>query len=417
MIQIFTNIGRLATCARGLGFDDPGLIDDATLVVDDKRIDWLGPTSGLPWKYLGLAKSDLQGALVVPGLVDCHTHLAFGGWRDGEFALRCRGATYQEIAAAGGGIMNTVKATRAASESELFERASSFLKAMNQWGVTTVEAKSGYGLTVTDELKLLRVYQRLLSESKTNVATTFLGAHTMPPEFKHDRASYVRLLIDECLPIIKAERLAHFCDVFVEEGAFTADEARALMTAAKGHGLRPKLHVDQLSDGNGAALAAEVGAISADHLEYTNDAGIEAMAKAGVVAVALPIASMYLRQPFMDSRRFHAAGVPVAVATDFNPGTAPCLSLPMAMNLACTQNRMTPGAALRGATIVAAQALGLEDYVGSLEVNKWADFVVLSEQSVDAWLYHFPPLAPDGVFAGGECIYNRISESDDNKIE
>src|SRR5262245_33308233 len=173
MTQVFTNIGRLATCARGLTFDGPGLIENATLVVDDKRINWLGPTSELPWKYLGLPEFDLQGALVIPGLVDCQTHLEFGGWRDIEFALRCRGATYQEIAAAGGGIINTVKATRAASESELFERASIFLTAMNQWGVTTVEAKSGYGLTVADELKLLRVYQRLVSESRTNFATTF----------------------------------------------------------------------------------------------------------------------------------------------------------------------------------------------------------------------------------------------------
>jgi imidazolonepropionase len=190
--------------------------------------------------------------------------------------------------------------------------------------------------------------------------------------------------------------------VFVEDGAFTADEARTLMQAAKAHGLRPKLHVDQLSDGGGAALSAEVGAISADHLEYTGPAGIAALAQAGVIAVALPIASLYLRQPYLDARPYHAAGVPVAVATDFNPGTAPCCHLPIAMNLACTQNRMTPAAALRGATIVAAQAIGMADQVGSLEVGKRADFIVVGEDSIDGWLYRLPPSQPHLVVVAGE---------------
>lgn len=411
MIQVFSNIGRLATCARALGFDDPGLIEKAALIVEDDRVLWVGTTAELPSKYLSFPTTDLDGTLVIPGLIDCHTHLAFGGWRDGEFALRCRGATYQEIAAVGGGIINTVRATRAASENELFDRAGQFLQEMNQWGVTTIEAKSGYGLSFADEIKLLRVYRRLNLERNANIVATFLGAHTIPPEFKQDRAGYLRLLIEECLPAIREQALSQFCDIFVEQGAFTSDEARTLFAAAKQFGIRPKLHVDQLSDGNGAALAAEVGAISADHLEYTNDAGIAAMAKAGVVAVALPVASLYLRQPYLDARRFHAAGVPVAVATDFNPGTAPCLSLPVALQLACTQNRMTPGAALRGGTIIAAQALGLEDDTGSLEIGKRADFVALNESSIDGWLYRLPPSKPQQVFVAGQCIWNRRPQS------
>lgn len=401
MIQVFTNISRLATCTAGLAFDDIGLIDDPAIVVVGDRLKWIGPRSKLPAEYSNAKNTDLEGGLVLPGLVDCHTHLAFGGWRDGEFAQRCRGASYQEIAAIGGGIVSTVRKTRLADEIELRMRASCNLFEMTRFGVTTIEAKSGYGLTVADELKLLRVYRWLSKSVPSPIVATFLGAHTIPPEFKTDRAGYLQLLINECLPIIAEEKLATFCDVFVEEGAFTADEARTLFAAAKQYGLRPKLHVDQLSDGGGAELAAEVGAISADHLEYTGESGIAALTKAGVIAVALPIASLYLRQPYLDARKYHAAGVPVAVATDFNPGTAPCCNLPLAMNLACTQNRMTPGAALRGATIVAAQAIDMHREVGSLEVGKRADFVVLDELSVDAWLYRLPPSVPRQVYIAG----------------
>lgn len=404
MTRIFTNIRRLATCASHLGFNDPGWIDDAAIVVADGRLHWIGPKNNLPTELAAATTIDLNHGLVVPGLVDCHTHLAFGGWRDGEFALRCRGATYQEIAAAGGGILSTVAKTRAARAPELRMRAVTVLAEMTQWGVTSVEAKSGYGLTVDDELKLLRVYRWLQQVERRPIVATFLGAHTIPAEYKQNRAAYLQLLIDECLPVIAKERLATFCDVFVEDGAFTADEARTLMKAAKAHGLRPKLHVDQLSDGGGAALAAEVGAISADHLEYTGPAGIAALAQAGVIAVALPIASLYLRQPYLDARLYHEAGVPVAVATDFNPGTAPCCHLPIAMNLACTQNRMTPAAALRGATIIAAQAIAMADAVGSLEVGKQADFILLDEDSIDAWLYRLPPSQPQLVVLAGEPL-------------
>lgn len=411
MRRIFTHIGSLATCAAYLNWDDPGLGQNAAMVVEDGRFVWIGSAEEIPSALSMGEVVDLGGRLVVPGLVDSHTHLAFGGWRAGEFALRCQGATYQEIAARGGGIMATVRQTRAATPEQLRDRAAGFLREMLAQGVTTVEAKSGYGLTVADELKLLRVYRALAESSPQRIVATFLGAHTVPAEFKSQRGEYLRQMVEEALPAIAAEGLARFADVFVEDGAFTADEARDYLQACRQYGLRAKLHVDQLHDGGGATLAAAVGAISADHLEYTGDAGIAALAAAGVIAVALPVASLYLRQPFLDARRYQAAGVPVAVATDFNPGTAPCASLPLAMNLACTQNRMTPAAALRGATIVAARAVAEEEHVGSIEVGKRADFIVLNEPSVDQWLYRLPPAPPCRVVIGGETVVDTAAET------
>src|SRR5439155_5334196 len=220
---------------------------------------------------------DAAGALVVPGLVDCHTHLAFAGWRADEFSERCKGATYAEIAGRGGGIANTVRLTRAATEEELFARAGGFLSGMLRLGVTTIECKSGYGLTPADEVKLLRVYRRLRNAFPGTFATTFLGAHVVPPEFREDRGAYVKLICEQMIPAIAAEKLATFCDVFVEGGAFTPDEARTIFAVAKKHGLRPKLHADQLANSGGAKLAAEVGAISADHLEFASDEGLRAM--------------------------------------------------------------------------------------------------------------------------------------------
>jgi imidazolonepropionase len=402
MTTVLTNIRELAVCPAAGGPDDLGRVADAALAWDDAgRVRWAGPASELPAEFRGADRIDAGGALVVPGLVDCHTHLAFAGWRADEFVERCRGATYADIAARGGGILRTVRLTREATEGDLLARCRGFLAAMARRGVTTVECKSGYGLSVGDELKLLRVYRRLADEFPGSIVSTFLGAHTVPPEYRGDRAGYVRLVCDEAIPRVAAERLAAFCDVFVETGAFTPDEARAIFAAAKRHGLRPKLHADQLADGGGAALAAEVGAISADHLEYASDEGLRAMADAGVVAVALPIASLYLRQPPLDGRRCLAAGVTVAVATDFNPGSAPSYDLPLALTLACTLNRLTPAEALRGATINAARAIGVEGEVGSLEPGKRADFVLVDAESVEHWLYHYRPDAVRATYIGG----------------
>jgi imidazolonepropionase len=276
---------------------------------------------------------------------------------------------------------------------------------MTTLGVTTIEAKSGYGLDREHELELLRVYQRLAQVEPVAIVATLLGAHVVPTEYRDRRDAYVALLIDELIPAVAAERLATACDVFVEESAFGVDEARRILLAGKEAGLAPRLHADQLSSCGGAELAAEVGALSADHLEHVSEGGIAAMAERGVVAVSLPIASLYLNQPPMPARRLIAAGVSVAVATDFNPGSAPSYHLPLAMTLACTLQRMTPAEALKGATHYAAKALGLERRVGSLERGKAADFAVIDAPDVEHWLYHLRPNACRLTVAGGRVIW------------
>jgi imidazolonepropionase len=402
MICILSNIRTLYVCPESGGQSEVGPIDQAALVWGKQGIVWVGPEAELPPHFAISEVIDANRAIVIPGLVDCHTHLAFAGWRADEFEQRCQGVDYRQIAASGGGILRTVRLTREASENELFERAGRFLDQMIALGTTTVECKSGYGLTVEDELKLLRVYKRLSERRSARLVATFLGAHAIPPEFRRNRAGYVRLVCEQMIPRVAEEKLASFCDVFVEKGAFTVAEARRIFKSANAHGLRPKLHADQLSNVGGAKLAAKVGAISADHLEYADDAGLRAMAKAGVVAVALPLASLYLHRRPLDARRCLATGVPVAVATDFNPGSAPSFHLPLALTLACTTNHLTPEQALKAATIIAAKAVGLESEVGSLEANKRADFVLLDADDVGQWLYHFRPNAVRSVYVNGE---------------
>lgn len=375
---------------------------DAALAWEGDRITWCGPASDVPAALASLPVEDAGGRSVFPGLVDCHTHLAFGGWRADEFEQRLQGATYLDIAARGGGIASTVRQTRQATEAALEARARGWLAAMRQLGVTTVECKSGYGLDRDTELRLLRVYQRLAATQPSRIVSTYLGAHVVPPEYKEDRPAYLRLLIDEMIPLVAREGLAECCDVFVERSAFSSDEARAILTAGLAVGLRPKLHADQLSDGGGARLAAELGALSADHLEHISDAGISAMAAAGVVAVSLPLATMYLNQPPMPARRLIDASVAVAVATDFNPGSAPSFHLPFALTLACTLQRMTPAEALKGATIYAARAVGRERDVGSIEPGKLADFALFDVPDVTQWLYHLQANACVRTVIGGE---------------
>lgn len=404
MIRIFININGLVT--QG----DLGEIHNAALVTDGEIIVWVGRETELPAQYRQLgsdARHDAAGSLVVPGLIDCHTHLAFGGWREDEFELRSQGASYLEIAQAGGGIARTVQATRQASEEELVVKAAAVLERMVELGVTTVECKSGYGLSFDDELKLLRVYRRLQNEQPVRLVATLLGAHVVPPEFKDDRQGYMTLLCDRLIPQVAELGLAEFCDVFVEVGAFSVDEARKVLAAGKARGLRPKLHAGQFSDGGAVKLAAEMQAVSADHLECADEAGIAALAEAGVVAVALPIASLYLAQPAMDARKFIRAGVDVAVATDFNPGSAPSYHLHLAMMLACTLNHLTPGQALRATTINAAKAIGRADTVGSLEPGKKADFVLLDTPSVNHFVYHFRPGVVRETYIAGRRVYRR----------
>ena len=403
-MPILRNIAVVATPKSGAPQGELQQISDAAIVWTGERISWLGAERDLPAQYQQEKAYDAERALVIPGLVDCHTHLAFGGWREQEFVLKCEGQSYEAIARAGGGIVSTVSKTRDLSEAELVERCFGFLSRMSTLGVTTVEAKSGYGLDLQNELKLLRVYKTLSSRSPLTVVATLLAAHTIPLEFKANREQYISLIIEEIIPQVAAEKLASFCDIFVEKIAFTPDEARRILTAGKQAGMLPKLHVDQLSDIDGATLAAEVGAISADHLEYTNDAGLAAMAKAGTVAVSLPIATLYTRQPPLNARRFLEKGLRVAVATDFNPGSAPSYHLPLALMLGCTMNRLTPAEALTAGTLVAAEALGLSNDLGSIATGKRADLALLRTPSVEQWLYHFEANSCFATIKNGACI-------------
>jgi imidazolonepropionase len=403
-VPILRGISSLVTCSAAAGQGDVGAIADAALVWRDGKVAWTGPADRIPGGFSGEAVLDAGRRLVVPGLIDCHTHLAFGGWRSGEFADRIRGRSYLEVAAEGGGIASTVRETRRLSQEALFERAAGFAAEMLAAGVCTIECKSGYGLDVRTELSLLRAYQALARRGPQRIVSTFLGAHVVPLEFRAHRDDYVDLVIDEMIPAVAAEGLASFCDVFVEDGAFTANEARRILHAAGAHEMRAKLHADQLADGGGAALAAELAAVSADHLEFASPDGMAAMAEAGVVAVTLPIATLVLDQDPPPARAMIDAGVAVAVATDFNPGTAPSHDLRLALMLACNRQRMTPSEALKGATRYAARAIGRESDLGSLEAGKAADFVILDAPDLDHWLYHYRPGPAVGTVIAGELV-------------
>ena len=415
-MKLIENIAQLATCRAEGGQGEVHAVADAAMVWEGATIRWVGPRRELPAEYRGAERLDAGGGLVVPGLVDCHTHLAFAGWRADEFTQRIQGASYLEIARAGGGIARTVRLTRETGEDALYQRARGFVHEMIALGVTTIECKSGYGLDREHELELLRVYRRLAETEPVRIVPTFLGAHLVPPEYRDRREAYVALLVDELIPTVAAEKLAAGCDVFVEESGFTVEEARRILLAGRAAGLAPRLHADQLTSSGGAELAAEVGALSADHLEHVSDRGIEAMAGAGVVAVSLPIASLYLSQPPIPARRLIAAGVGVAVATDFNPGSAPSYHLPFAMTLACLLQRMTPAEALKGATFYAAKALGLESRVGSLEPGKAADFALIDTPDPQTWLYHLRPNACRLTAAGGEIIWRDTRHSGSREL-
>nr|WP_240811807.1 imidazolonepropionase [Brevundimonas sp. M20] len=350
-----------------------GAIEDAAILIRDGKIAWVGARAEAP---AAEGVEGLDGRWVTPGLIDCHTHLVFGGDRSGEFEQRLGGATYEEIARAGGGIVSSVKATRAASEDELYASALSRLEGLKATGVTTVEIKSGYGLDRDSELAMLRVARRIGREAGVRVRTSYLGLHAVPPELKADRGAYVDLAIDDILPAAHAEGLVDMVDAYCEPIAFTTEEVSRLFDKAKALGLPVKLHADQLSDGGGAALAAKYNALSADHVEHTAEPGVKAMGEAGVVAVLLPGAFLMLRETTLPPvALFRRHGVEMAVATDCNPGTSPVASMTAALNLACVQFRLTPEEALAGATRVAAKALGLTD-VGTIEVGKAADLAV-----------------------------------------
>lgn len=384
-----------------------GEVHDAALAVTGGRISWLGPSDALPGAPAELASSveDAGGCWLLPGLIDCHTHLVFGGNRAAEFEQRLGGASYTQIAAAGGGIASTVRATRGATAAELAQASLARLLALQASGVTTVEIKSGYGLDYAAEASMLQAAMQLTLETPLRIEKTFLGLHALPEAFKHRRAAYVTEVCEVTLPQIAEAGLASAVDAFCESMAFTPAEVRQFFTAAHDLGLPVKLHADQLSDLGGAALAADFSALSADHLEYTNEAGVGAMAAAGSVAVLLPGAFYSLgetRKPPIES--FRDRGVAMAVASDLNPGTSPLCSAPLAMNMACTLFGLTPAEALAGMTTHAAKALGLGDQIGTLATGKAADLTIWRVDQPAEICYWIGLAGPDRVVIAGQTV-------------
>lgn len=374
--SIWINV-HLATMDEARDSASYGEIRDAAIAVQDGKIAWLGAMADLPADYVAEQVVDGQGAWLTPGLIDCHTHMVYAGNRSHEFEARLNGVAYEEIARQGGGIVSTVKATRAASDEELMQASLPRVLSSLREGVTCLEIKSGYGLDTATEAKMLRVARQLQQDLPLRVTTTFLGAHALPPEFAGRADDYIDEVCERMLPAIAAQGLADAVDVFCEKIGFTPAQTTRVFEAARKLGLPVKLHAEQLSDQGGAALTAQYQGLSADHLEYLSEAGIAAMREHGTVAVLLPGAYYYLRETKMPPiAALREAGVPIALATDCNPGTSPMTSPLLTMNMACTLFRLTPLEALRGITIHAARALGLQDEIGSLQVGKQADFAL-----------------------------------------
>ncbi len=367
---------RLATMDPRLG--GIGVMMNAAIACDaGGRITYVGPDDELPASFADAQTVDCAGRWITPGLIDCHTHLVFGGDRSHEFELRLNGASYEEVARAGGGIVSTVKATRAASEDEMFASADRRLQALIAEGVTTIEIKSGYGLNIETECRQLRAARRLGATRPVQVRTTFLGAHALPPEFAGRADAYIDLVAGAMMDAVAAEHLADAVDAFCEGIGFSPAQTARVFDAARRHGLAVKLHAEQLSNLHGAELAASFGALSADHLEYLDEAGAEAMAKAGTVAVLLPGAFYFIRETQLPPvELLRKAGARIAIATDCNPGSSPLTSILLVLNMACTLFRLTPEEALLGVTRNAAQALGLQDDVGTLQAGKWCDLAI-----------------------------------------
>ncbi|PJW16975.1 imidazolonepropionase [Geobacillus sp. WSUCF-018B] len=406
--QLVTLAGSSAAPLVKEKMSDLGIIENGSVWIENGTIVAVGTDDELARQFADrLAEAeviDAKGKTVTPGLIDPHTHLVYAGSREHEWTMRLGGATYMEIMNAGGGIHATTKATREASEEMLYEESKRRLDQFLLHGVTTVEAKSGYGLSLEHEIKQLEVAKRLDDTHPVDIVSTFLGAHAVPPEWKHDPDEYVRLVIDEMIPEVSRRGLAEFNDVFCERGVFTPDQARLILEAGKAHGLTPKIHADEIEPYGGAELAAEVGAISADHLLRASDEGIRRMADGGVIGVLLPGTAFFLMTQAADARRLIDAGVPVALATDCNPGSSPTVSLPLVMSLACLHMGMTPAEAMAAATINAAHAIGRAHLVGSLEPGKKADLVIFNVPNYVQIMYHYGVNRVETVIKGGEVV-------------
>ena len=406
---LIKNIGLLATPAgrtarRGADQGDVRFLRNAWVRIEDGVIAAVG--TGTPERPAGAEELDAEGRLVTPGLVDAHTHLIFGGWRQNELAMKLRGVPYLDILAQGGGILSTVRATRSAGQGELEDKARLALDEMLSFGTTTCEAKSGYGLDLDTELKQLRAIRALNESHPVDLVPTFLGAHALPEDYKADRVAYIRLLCEEMIPAAAAEGLAEFCDVFCETGVFTAEESRTILEAGRRCGLAAKIHADEIDAIGGSRLAGELGAVSAEHLIVCPPEGIEAMARGGTVACLLPCTSFYLGAAFAPARDMIAAGVPVALATDFNPGSCPCLNMQLAMSLGCLKYRMTPEEVLTAATLNGAAAIGRADRTGSVEPGKAGDLVVWNAPDLEYVCYRLGSNLAGAVVKGGKIYRN-----------
>ena len=388
--MLITNIGMLATpkgfaAKSGKEQGEIEILKNAWVLLEDGMIAKVG--TGKPESAEGAEIIDAEGNLVTPGLVDAHTHLIFGGWRQNELGMKLHGASYLDIAAQGGGILSTLTATHAASEEELYDKAYEALDEMMQLGVTTAEAKSGYGLDTENELKQLRVIRALQEKHPMDVVSTFLGAHAIPKEYKSDKDEFVRILCEEMIPAVAEQELAKFCDVFCETGFFTAEDSRKILEVGKKYGMIPKIHADEIEPIGGSQLTCEVGAISAEHLIVCPPEGIAAMAKGGTIACCLPATSFYLGATYAPARDMVNAGVPVAMASDFNPGSCPCLNLQLVINLGCLKYKLTPEEVLTAVTLNAAAAIDMADKVGSVEEGKQGDLVIWKAPDLDYICY------------------------------
>lgn len=404
---LIKNIGLLATplgdrARRGSEQGKIELVRDAWIYAEEGRIRATG--CGEPPRADAARVIDARGRLVTPGLVDAHTHLVFGGWRQNELGAKLHGASYLKILERGGGILSTVRATREASEEELYERAKTAADEMLRLGVTTFEAKSGYGLDLENELKQLRVIRRLSEEHPADVAATFLGAHAVPEEYRSDRGAYIDLICDVMIPAVAERGLASFCDVFCEKGVFSAEETRRILECGKRFGLIPKIHADEIEAIGGSQLTETVGAISAEHLIVCPREGVEAMARAGAVACCLPATSFYLGSTYAPAREMVEAGVPVAMASDFNPGSCPSLNLQLVINIGCLKYRLTPEEVLTAVTLNAAAAIGMADRVGSVEPGKQADLVLWNAPDLDYICYRMGGNLADTVVKKGRIV-------------
>ncbi len=403
---LIRNIGELATsegsqAKRGLEQGNIKILNNVCIAISDGKISYVGDELSAPKAEKVI---DAKGNLVTPGLVDAHTHLVFGGWRQHELQLKLEGASYLDILKNGGGILSTVRNTRAATKEELIDKSEKLLNTMMLHGTTTCEAKSGYGLSTKEEMKQLEVVDELKQKSKMDLVSTFMGAHAIPDEYKENRKGYIKLLCEEMIPHVANSKLAEFCDIFCETAVFTPEETKEILTVAKQYGFKVKMHADEIDPIGGAELAGEIGAISAEHLIQASDEGIKSMAKNNTIAVLLPATSFYLDKPFARARKMLEEGMAVTVATDFNPGSSPNLNLQFAMNLACLKYKLTPKEALTAVTLNAACAIGVADTVGSIEVGKQADIVIWDAPDLNFLFYRYGNNQAKTIIKKGEVL-------------